>query len=89
MLKLPKDIEAKVIKLFKRIDLDNNKTIDRLETLKFWEKAFPTLNTNELFRNVEKNDDNDIKQEEWIGFWLRVCEKYKEKDVSEEVNMYY
>ena len=39
------------------IDTDGSKTIDREETLRFWSKNFPKLNSNELFDQVDKNND--------------------------------
>jgi len=85
-LKLPKNIEEKVLKLFRLIDTDNSKSIDRAETLKFWSKNFPKLNSNELFTNVDKNDDNDIQEEEWLEFWTRVLGNHKQDEISEEVS---
>ena len=84
---MPKDIEDKVLKLFRLIDTDGSKTIDRAETLKYWSKNFAKLNTNELFTNVDKNDDNDIQESEWLEFWQRVLITHKVEEVSEEVNI--
>ena len=65
---MPEKLKEKVLKLFSLIDLDDSKTIDRDETLKFWSKNFPKINSNELFDQVDKNNDGSIQLEEWIGF---------------------
>jgi Ca2+-binding EF-hand superfamily protein len=54
------------------IDNDGSKTIDKQETLKFWSSNFAKLNTNELFDQVDKNNDGAIQLEEWIEFWTTV-----------------
>ena len=53
-------MKEKVLKLFKLIDTDGSKTIDREETLKFWSRNFPKLNSNELFDQIDKNNDESI-----------------------------
>ena len=84
-IQLPKDIEEKVLKLFRLIDTDNSNSIDRAETLKYWGSNFPKLNSNELFTNVDKNDDNDIQEEEWLEFWCRVLANHSKDDILYEV----
>ena len=37
------------------IDIDDSKTIDREETLKFWSKGFAKINSKVLFDQVDKN----------------------------------
>lgn len=72
--------------LFNLIDTDGSKTIDREETLKFWAKNFPKLNSNELFDQVDKNNDGAIQLEEWIEFWSIVLNSgYSEEEVASEV----
>ena len=44
----------KVDKLFRLIDIDDSKTIDRDETLKFWSSNFAKINSSVLFDQVDK-----------------------------------
>lgn len=55
--------------------------------MKYWNKNFPKLNSNELFTNVDKDDSDDIQIEEWIEFWKRVLATHKAEDLSEDVNL--
>jgi Ca2+-binding EF-hand superfamily protein len=74
------------MKLFQMIDVDGSKTIDRDETLKFWSKNFPKLNSNELFDQVDKNNDGSIQLNEWIEFWTIVLNAgHNEEEISSEV----
>ena len=84
---LPSKVKEKVLKLFKLIDLDNSKTIDREETLKFWSTNFPKLNSNELFDQVDKNNDGSIQLEEWVEFWGIVYKSgYSESEICSELD---
>jgi Ca2+-binding EF-hand superfamily protein len=68
------------------IDSDGSKTIDKAETLKFWSKNFPKLNSNELFDQVDKNNDGSIQLNEWIEFWTLVLHSgHNEEEVEAEV----
>jgi Ca2+-binding EF-hand superfamily protein len=76
------------MKLFAMIDVDGSKTIDRDETLKFWSKNFPKLNSNELFDQVDKNDDGSIQLNEWIEFWTIVLNSgHSVEEISSEVGI--
>jgi Ca2+-binding EF-hand superfamily protein len=69
------------------IDSDGSKTIDKAETLKFWSKNFPKLNSNELFDQVDKNNDGSIQLHEWIEFWTLVLHSgHNEEEVEAEVS---
>lgn len=75
------------MKLFQLIDVDGSKTIDREETLKFWSQNFPKLNSNELFNQVDKNNDGSIQLSEWIEFWTIVLNSgHSEDEISSEVS---
>lgn len=87
--KLPHEIEEKALKFFKMIDLDRSNTIEKEESLKFWKNNFPKLNTNELFSEVDKNNDGLIQLDEWIDFWLLILSSgHSVESVSNEV-IYY
>jgi Ca2+-binding EF-hand superfamily protein len=68
------------------IDTNRSKTIDKEETLQFWGKNFPKLNTNELFSQVDRNNDGTIQLDEWIDFWILVLKSgHTVEEVSQEV----
>ena len=72
--------------MFNLIDVDGSQTIDKAETLKFWSMNFPKLNSNELFDQVDKNNDGEIQLAEWIEFWTIVYNSgHAEEEVSNEV----
>ena len=80
-------MKEKVLKLFKLIDTDGSKTIDREETLKFWSRNFPKLNSNELFDQVDKNNDGSIQLDEWVEFWRIVYTSgYSESEICSELD---
>lgn len=81
---MPSDLKDKVLLLFSKIDIDGSKTIDFEETLKFWGKNFPKLNSKELFQSVDKNNDGSIQEDEWVEFWYNV---YKSGHSKEEIMM--
>ena len=84
---MPPKLEEKVKKLFSIIDIDNSKTIDREETLKFWSKGFAKLNSQVLFDQVDKNNDGSIQFDEWMEFWHVVFESgYKEEEICVELD---
>ena len=83
---MPEGLYNKVIHLFKLIDTDNSKTIDREETLRFWSKNYPKINCLELFNQVDKNNDGAIQLDEWVEFWSIVYRSgYTEQEISTEV----
>jgi len=85
-LQLPAHIKEKILKLFNLLDTDGSRTIDKSETLKFWSQNFPKLNTNELFDQVDKNNDGCIQVNEWMEFWAIVLNSgYSEEEISSEV----
>ena len=82
-------MKKKVLHLFELIDTDGSKTIDREETLKFWSKNFPKLNSNELFEQVDENGDGAIQLEEWLEFWAIVLRSgYSVDEIASEVSQY-
>ena len=87
ILQLPPKLETKVRKLFSMIDVDDSKTIDREETLKFWSKGFAKINSSVLFDQVDKNNDGTIQLEEWLEFWRVVYESgYDEDEICLELD---
>ena len=87
IFQMPPKLEEKVRKLFSLIDVDDSKTIDREETLKFWSKGFAKINSTCLFEQVDKNNDGTIQLEEWLEFWRVVYESgYSEEEVCTELD---
>ena len=76
----------KVDQLFKLIDADDSKTIDREETLKFWSSNFAKINSTVLFDQVDTNGDGEIQYDEWIDFWRIVYDSgYSEDEITDEL----
>ena len=84
---MPPKLEEKVKQLFSLIDVDDSKTIDREETLKFWSKGFAKINSTCLFEQVDKNNDGTIQFDEWLEFWRVVYESgYSEDEICTELD---
>ena len=77
---MPQDLRQKCLDLFRKIDTDGSKSIDKEETLKFWGTKFAQLNSNELFASVDKNNDGSIQEDEWVEFWYNVYKAGHSKD---------
>ena len=84
---LPSRLKEKVDKLFRLIDIDDSKTIDRDETLKFWSSNFAKINSSVLFDQVDENNDGSIQYEEWVEFWTIVYDSgYSEDEICAELD---
>ena len=84
---LPPKLFEKVDQLFKLIDIDDSKTIDREETLKFWSSNFAKINSTVLFDQVDTNGDGEIQYNEWVDFWRIVYDSgYSEDEISDELD---
>ena len=84
---LPPRLKEKVDKLFRLIDIDDSKTIDRDETLKFWSSNFAKINSSVLFDQVDENNDGSIQYEEWVEFWKIVYDSgYSEDEICAELD---
>ena len=80
-------LKRKIIELFQAIDLDNSLSLDKDETLAFWCRNFPKLNTYELFQQVDKNGDGLIQIDEWMEFWEFVFENgYTEVEIEKQID---
>ena len=77
---MPEEIKKKCLELFRQIDTDGSKSIDKDETLKFWGSKFAKLNSEELFNSVDKNNDGSIQEDEWVEFWYNVWKSAHPKD---------
>jgi hypothetical protein len=69
------------------IDVDKSNTIEKEETQKFWSDKYPNLNTNEMFSQVDKNNDGSIQLSEWLEFWTVVLHSgYNEKEILSDLD---
>lgn len=69
------------------MDIDGSNEIDKRETLKFWNKNFAKLNTDEMFKDLDENNDNKVDRHEWMEFWKRVLASgYTEQEIITELN---
>lgn len=83
---LSDELFYEILAVFKKMDVDNSKEIDRNETIKYWKNNFAKLNTNELFRSVDADGNGAITQDEWVKFWVAVKKAgYSDAEVLEEV----
>mmetsp|Transcript_104816 Transcript_104816/g.146113 ORF Transcript_104816/g.146113 Transcript_104816/m.146113 type:complete len:126 (-) Transcript_104816:20-397(-) len=84
---LSQDIQERALKLFKQIDVDGSKTIDKEETLKFWNKNFAKLSTEALFRSVDKDRNGSISEDEWMSFWEEVKKAgHSDEEILDELS---
>ena len=80
-------LQKKIIELFQVIDRDNSLTLDKDETLSFWCRNFPKLNTYDLFQQVDKNGDGLIQIEEWMEFGeYGVEDGYTEVEIEKQID---
>eukprot|EP01016_Furgasonia_blochmanni_P043033 TRINITY_DN578_c0_g1_i11.p3 TRINITY_DN578_c0_g1~~TRINITY_DN578_c0_g1_i11.p3 ORF type:complete len:116 (-),score=17.85 TRINITY_DN578_c0_g1_i11:367-714(-) len=69
------------------IDINDSKTIDKEETLKFWKSNFAKLNTEALFKAVDIDKNGNISEDEWVAFWEVVKKSgHTEKEITEELD---
>lgn len=87
--------------MFRKIDIDDSKTIDKDETKKFWwhnfmalffewietrKSNYAKLNTDLLFQSVDADGNGTISVDEWLLFWEEVRRAgYSEKQINQEV----
>ena len=83
---LSPELQEKVVRIFKEIDIDKSGTIDKEETIKWWNQNFARINTNALFDTVDINNDGEISEEEWIEFWMAVADHRSEEEINEELD---
>eukprot|EP01017_Pseudomicrothorax_dubius_P040144 TRINITY_DN6242_c0_g1_i5.p1 TRINITY_DN6242_c0_g1~~TRINITY_DN6242_c0_g1_i5.p1 ORF type:complete len:129 (+),score=33.09 TRINITY_DN6242_c0_g1_i5:69-455(+) len=84
--KLTPELRDKVLAVFRKIDVNDSKTIDREETMKLWKSNFAKLNTEALFKAVDKDKNGNISEEEWLHFWEAVKKAgHTEEEIEEEL----
>lgn len=93
MQKLSPDLRERLLTVFRKIDVDDSKTIDKEETLKYWydfassrKSNFAKINTDELFKEVDADNSGTIEVGEWLAFWESVKGSgYSEEEIVEEI----
>jgi Ca2+-binding EF-hand superfamily protein len=84
---LSSQTHAKALEIFRQIDVDGSKTIDKNETIVWWNQNFAKVNTSALFETVDINNDGEISEEEWIAFWEAVKGSGRtEEEINEELD---
>jgi len=84
---LSDEAREKVLTVFRKIDVDGSKSIDKAETLKFWKSNFAKLNTDALFKAVDADNSGTISEDEWIYFWEEVKKAgHTDKEILEELD---
>lgn len=86
-LQLSPVLREKALKIFKEIDVDGSKTIDKEETIKWWATNFARVNTVAMFDAVDVDGDGHITQDEWLEFWAEVSSKgYDDEELIDELD---
>ena len=76
-----------MLDIFKRMDTDGSKVLERREVLDYWQGRFAKLNAEALFASVDVNNDGAIQLDEWIKFWRTLkTSGHTETEIEEEVN---
>ncbi|EGR33024.1 hypothetical protein IMG5_063650 [Ichthyophthirius multifiliis] len=80
-------LRDKVLRIFRKIDVDGSKSIDKEETAKYWKSNFAKLNTNALFKTVDFDGSGSITEDEWLAFWQIVKRSgHSEKEINDELD---
>ncbi|KAL4484223.1 hypothetical protein ABPG72_003507 [Tetrahymena utriculariae] len=80
-------LRDKVLQIFRKIDVDGSKSIDKDETIKYWKSNFAKINTNELFKAVDFDNSGQITEDEWMAFWEIVKRSgHTEIEINEELD---
>ena len=81
-------MEEKVLAIFKKIDTDGSKVIERSEAIAYWKGKFAAINAEALFSSVDRNNDGSIQLDEWQKFWRAVkTAGHSEEEIREEVTI--
>lgn len=73
-------------KIFREIDVDDSKTIDKEETIKWWKNNFAAINSRAMFESVDTDNDGRIDFDEWLYFWAVVRQHgYTDEELEEEL----
>jgi Ca2+-binding EF-hand superfamily protein len=84
---LSPETSNKALEIFRQIDVDGSKTIDKNETIKWWNQNFAKVNTAALFDTVDVNNDGEISESEWVAFWEAVKGSGRtEEEINEELD---
>lgn len=72
--------------IFRKMDMDGNKSITREEAVKFWGKNFAKVNAKAMFEEVDRDHNGTISEQEFMAFWQQVKDSgYSDGDIVEEL----
>lgn len=73
MNKTGKDLEQDILEIFKKYDVDNSNSIDRSELgVLLAELQFPTEYFDNLFTEMDVNNDNVLQFDEFLSFYTQM-----------------
>ncbi len=79
-------VRAKVLAIFREVDVDGSKTIDKEETERWWATNFAKINTMAMFEAVDIDNDGAITEDEWVEFWADVSKAgHNDEEILEEL----
>ena len=85
-MQLSPKLEGKAIAIFRKMDTDDSREIDRKEALSYWKGKFAAINAEAMFNCVDRNNDGSIQFEEWMNFWRKVkATGYSDEEIDMEV----
>lgn len=65
---LSEETRQLAISIFSEIDTDGSRTIDKEETIRWWNNNFARINAKAMFDAVDADHNGEIDLDEWLGF---------------------
>jgi hypothetical protein len=77
---------AKILKLYRKMDVDDSKSITRAEAKAHF-KQYAKVSADAMFNEVDEDHNDEITLEEFVEFWQQVkASGYAEEDLSDELD---
>mmetsp|Transcript_112978 Transcript_112978/g.319560 ORF Transcript_112978/g.319560 Transcript_112978/m.319560 type:complete len:281 (-) Transcript_112978:129-971(-) len=87
---LSPNAREKVEALFRKMDLDDSKTVTFEEAMKFFQGSFKKFSAEGMFNEVDVDRNGAITLDEFVGFWQQVRSAgYSEKDILDELDQLF
>ena len=74
------------------IDVDHSKSVEKVrclyqdEAISYWKGKFAKINAYALYDIVDKDNNGEISNDEWLGYWNEVLKSgYSEEEINFEV----